>query len=180
MRLRDMRRTKWFDTVYKIGIGIKGFDGAVELVAGILLAFAPHTPHRLLLRAADEAREHNGTLFHLFEKTVIHLDAQLTGGVLIFIIIFLIIHGLVKLILVYALFKKIYRAYPYGLALLIILLIVQVIPLFSHPGALDLWIFTVLDIFIIYLVWAEYQDLREEVAALEAKGVPDEEAKKMV
>lgn len=177
--LKDIRHAKWFDTLYKIGIGIKGFDGTVELIAGILLAVSPSTPHRLLMNAAAEAREHSGTLFHLFEKTVIHLDAQLSGAVLLFIIIFLITHGLVKIVLVYALFRKIYRAYPYGLVLLVILFIIQVIPLFRNPGAIDLWLFTVLDAAIIYLVWGEYQDLREEVQKLKAEGVPDEQAEKM-
>jgi hypothetical protein len=32
-----LRRQPWFEAVYKIGVGIKGFDGLVELVVGIAL-----------------------------------------------------------------------------------------------------------------------------------------------
>lgn len=162
MKFPDIRHAKWFDTIYKIGVGIKGFDGLVELLAGILLIFAPTTPHRLLHSAALEAREHSGSLFHFIEKQVIHLDAQITGKVLLFIIIFLILHGIVKLVLVYCLFRKIHRAYPYALGVLLILFGIQVTPLFRNPADLSLWLFTILDAVIIYLVWGEYQDIKEE------------------
>jgi len=163
MTFPDIRHAKWFDTVYKIGVGIKGFDGLVELVAGVLLIIAPRTPHRLLQSAALEAHEHNTTLFHFIERQVIHLDAQITGKVLLFIIIFLIIHGIVKLVLVYCLLKKIHRAYPYALGVLLILFGLQVSPLFKNPADLALWLFTILDVAIIYLVWGEYQDIKEAV-----------------
>lgn len=180
MKLRDIRHSKWFDVIYKIGIGIKGFDGLVELVAGLLLAFAPNLPHKVLRSIADEAAEHSGFIFREIGKSMVHLDSQLSAGVLIFIIVFFIAHGIVKLVLVYALFRKIYKVYPYGLVVLIILFIIQVIPLFRHPGAIDLWLFTVLDAIIIYLVWGEYQDLREKVQQLESDGLSIEEAEKMV
>jgi|GEM_PF-1116700 len=161
--LTRLRHSRWFDRAYKVGVGIKGIDGLLELIVGVWLIFAPHVPHRLLQRAADEAAEHNGTLFHLIEKQVIHLDAQITGKVLAFIIVFLIIHGVVKLILVYCLFKRIHKAYPYALAVLLVLFGIQVSPLFRNPADLALWLFTILDVIIIYLVWGEYQDIKEEM-----------------
>lgn len=175
-----IRHSKWFDTIYRIGVAIKGFDGLVELIAGLLLVISPSTPHRLLESVADELGEHSGSLYQLFEHAVIHLDAQLNGTVLVFIIVFLISHGVIKLVLVYCLLKKIYRAYPYGLAILILLLIIQVIPLFHNPAQIDLWAFTILDVAIIYLVYGEYQDLREEVLKLEKHGMDSEKAEKMV
>ena len=163
MSLKDLRHSKWFDIAYRIGVGIKGIDGTVELLAGVLLLIAPNTPHRLLLKVANEAGQHSGSIFRLFENSVIRIDGELTGGVLLFVIAFLIIHGVVKLVLVYALLKRIYKAYPYALAALGILLIIQVIPLFKDPANVGLWLFTILDIAIIYLVWGEYQDLREKI-----------------
>jgi uncharacterized membrane protein len=161
MTFKEIRRSKWFDVAYKIGVGIKGIDGLIELAVGLWLIFAPHTPHRLLQKAAHEAGEHTGTIFHFIGRQVVHLDDQITGQVLIFIIIFLIIHGIVKLVLVYCLFKKIHRVYPYALGVLLILFGIQVTPLFRNPADLALWLFTVLDVIIIYLVWGEYQDIKE-------------------
>lgn len=163
MSLKDLRHSKWFDVAYRVGVAIKGVDGTVELLAGILLLIAPNTPHRLLLKVANEAGQHSGSIFRLFENSIIRIDGELTGGVLLFVIAFLIIHGVVKLVLVYALLKRIYKAYPYALGALVVLLIIQVIPLFSDPGNIGIWLFTILDVAIIYLVWGEYQDLREKV-----------------
>lgn len=160
-----LRHSKWFDTIYRVGIVIKGFDGFVELVTGILLIISPQTPHRLLEHVADTAGQHPGTVFEIIEKTVVNLEAHLSGSVLFIIILFLISHGVIKLVLVYCLLKKIYRAYPYALAILVIMFFIQIIPLFSDPGSIGIWLITVLNAAIIFLVWAEYQDLREEVLA---------------
>lgn len=162
--LRKIRHSKWFDTIYKIGVGIKGFDGLIELLVGILLIFSPHTPHRLLQHAAHFSQAHDSTFFHWLAHTVIKLDADLTGQTLLFVILFLISHGVIKLVLVYCLLKEYYRIYPYALAVLFIMLIIQIIPLFKDPTSPGLWLFTILDIVIIYLVWGEYLDLREKIA----------------
>lgn len=179
MNLTQIRHSKWFDKAYKIGVGIKGIDGLLELIVGIWLIFAPHTPHRLLQHAAQEASEHNSTIFHFIGREVIHLDAQLTGKVLAFIIAFLIVHGVVKLVLVYCLFKKIHFIYPYALAALLVLFGLQVAPLFRNPADLALWLFTILDVIIIYLVWGEYQDIREEMG-LPKKRLSGKKPKKTV
>lgn len=169
MKLSQIRHAKWFDTAYKIGVGIKGLDGLAELVAGIILIFSPHAPHRILHNVAAEFNERPQNIFHFFAHQVVHLDAQLTGHVLIFIIIFLITHGIVKLALVYALFRKILWMYPYALAALLILFGIQVAPLFRQPGDLALWLFTILDALIVYLVWGEYQDIKEAQASKSRK-----------
>ena len=163
MKLADIRHAKWFETIYKIGVGIKGFDGLVELLVGIVLIFSPHTPHRLLQHAANAAQAHNGSVFHWIAHMVIKLDADLTGQTLFFVILFLIAHGVIKLVLVYCLLREYYRAYPYALVILFMLLIIQVIPLFKDPLSAGLWLFTILDVIIIYLVWGEYLDLREKL-----------------
>lgn len=55
--------------------------------------------------------------------------------------------------------------YPYALAALLILFGIQVAPLFRQPGDLALWLFTILDALIVYLVWGEYQDIKEAQAS---------------
>lgn len=163
--LDSIRHAPWFNTAYKIGVGIKGVDGLVELLAGILLLISPHSPHHLLTNAAREAAEHSQSIFQLMTRQLVHLDAQLTGHVIGFVILFLIIHGVVKLGLVYALFRKIQWLYPYALGVLLVLLGIQIAPLFRHPTDLFLWLFTLLDVAIVYLVWGEYQDLKDEMRA---------------
>ncbi len=161
--LQDIRHSKWFDTVYKIGIGIKGIDGLIELLVGVVLIFSPRTPHHVLQHAAEAVARHHGSFFQWLTHAVIKLDTDLNGQAVTLLILFLITHGAIKLILVYCLLRRFYHAYPYALVALVVLLILQVIPIFHDPGSVGLWLFAILDVIIIYLVWAEYLDLREKV-----------------
>jgi uncharacterized membrane protein len=156
-----LRQRPWFERVYKIGIGVKGFDGLVELVVGVLLLISPSLVHVILSGAAQEAGEHGGSVYHFIADYVARIDTDLSRSGLSFLILFLIIHGLVKLTLVYCLLREIIWAYPYALAILVLFLIYQVYVLIVSPG-IGMVLFTLLDVLIIWLVWGEYQDLREK------------------
>jgi len=161
--LEEIRHSRWFDTIYKVGISIKGFDGVIELIAGLILVFSPQTPHYLLTRIADYFADKGTNFFDFIASAVVKLDTGLTGQTTLFVIIFLLSHGLIKIVLVYCLLKKFYRIYPYALVVLILMLFAQLIPLVRDLSSIALWLITVLNVLIIYIVWAEYLDLREEV-----------------
>lgn len=149
----------WFERVYKIGIGIKGFDGLVELVAGLALWLSPSLVHTVLSSLAGEAAEYHGRVPQFIATNIARVDNDFAQTSLTFLILFLIGHGVVKLALVYALLKEIYRAYPYALAVLGIFLAYQVYALVAHL-TIGMVLFTILDVVIIYLVWDEYKKLR--------------------
>ena len=77
------------------------------------------------------------------------------------LIIFLIGHGIVKLALVYCLLRRILWAYPYALGVLSLFLVYQLYALARDPSSVGMWLFTILDIVIIWLVWGEWKDLKE-------------------
>jgi uncharacterized membrane protein len=156
------RKTKYFQYVYKVGIAIKGFDGLVELVAGLLLAFSPSLVHRLLGSIAGEVNEQQGKIFQSVADSVARVDADFAKNSALFLVIFLISHGVIKLALVYALLKEITKAYPYALVVLVLFLVYQLYVLAIHP-TLGMALFALLDAIIIWLVWGEYRDLREKV-----------------
>jgi Predicted membrane protein len=120
--LEEIRHSRWFDTIYKVGISIKGFDGVIELIAGLILVFSPQTPHYLLTRIADYFADKGTNFFDFIASAVVKLDTGLTGQTTLFVIIFLLSHGLIKVVLVYCLLKKFYRIYPYALVVLILML----------------------------------------------------------
>lgn len=165
MNMDKIRHSKWFDTAYKIGVALKGLDGLFELVTGLALLVSPSLIHTVLMAIVGHAHKHHGHTYHFIGEYVARLDQDLARSGLAFLIIFLIGHGVVKLVLVYCLFRRITSMYPYALSVLGLFLVYQVYVLVKDPLSLAMWFFTVLDIVIIWLVWGEWKDLKEKVTA---------------
>jgi uncharacterized membrane protein len=164
MKIDSLRHTRGFELAYKIGVTIKGFDGAVELLAGIALLISPTIVHDMLTAVVGKANEHAGVTAHFVSEYVARLDADLARSGLTFLIVFLIGHGVIKLILVYCLLRRILWAYPYALGALVLFLVYQLYVVAQDPGSVGLWLLTLLDVAIIWLVWGEWKDLKEEAA----------------
>lgn len=148
----------WF---YDIGIAIKGFDGAVELIAGILLWIAPGLLHSTLQALLGEARESHFRMMQFIADNIARIDADLTRGSIVVVIVFLLTHGAVKVGLVVALFKKWHWAYPWALGVLGAFLVYQVYVFVKHP-TVAMALFSLLDAVIIWLVYKEYREVTRE------------------
>jgi uncharacterized membrane protein len=155
------RANSLFERIYKIGVAIKGFDGLVELIVGLALLISPALVHTILSTVTGELGEHQGRTVKFIADYVARLDGELARSGLTFLILFLILHGLVKLALVYCLLKEIVKAYPYALAILGLFLIYQLYVFILTP-TIGMALFTLLDALIIWLVWREYRDLLGE------------------
>jgi uncharacterized membrane protein len=157
MEKESSQKSNVFNTIFDIGVVIKGIDGLAELLAGIALLVSPSLVHTVLsgIAGANSGRVH---VPHLVAQYVARLDDQLAASGLVFLIIFLLTHGIVKLALVYCLLKKIVRAYPIALAILVAFLVYQVYVFIQTPS-LSMAVFCILDVVIVGLVWREYRIL---------------------
>lgn len=158
-----VKKATWLDRLYFVGVIIKGFDGAVEFAAGMFLWLWPAGAHWLLQTLAAEAGEKPG---HVRQFTALYLadaDDRLAHTTLTFLIIYLIVHAIVKLGLFYCLIRRIHQAYPTALAILVVFTGYQVYEAIIHPS-FSLWGLTIFDIVIIWLVWREYKELAPESA----------------
>lgn len=147
--------TNLLDKFYEVGILIKGVDGLIELLSGLLLLLVP--PHAILsvtywLTRGELAQDPHD----FFAKHLLHAGSHLAEGHNAFVVAFLLIHGAVKVGLVVALLLNKYWAYPIGLALLSLLLLYQVYQLITKP-TVGMALLSVLDAVIIWLVWREWQ-----------------------
>lgn len=156
---QPLRTRSWYAQAYKVGVAIKGLDGLVELVVGLALLIAPHLVHVALSSLAVEVGEHHAHTFQFIAEYIGRLDENLARSGLAFLIVFLISHGVLKLVLVYCLLREYVRVYPYALVILIGFLVYQLYVLIATP-TIGMAIFTLLDIIIIYLVWGEWRELR--------------------
>lgn len=142
------------DKTYEIGILIKGFDGAVELIAGLFLWIVrPETIGRWTHYVTQAELAENP---HSFIAThVLHYGETLAKGENTFAILFLLTHGLVKVGLVAALLRNKMWAYPWAMVALTLFLAYQLYELATKP-TFGMAFLTVLDAIIIWLVWREW------------------------
>ncbi len=162
-KLQQIRDSKYYDRVYFVTVAIKGIDGLIELIAGIVLIIAPHFLHSVLATLFGHASVHKGHFMQFVAQNIAHIDSELSRGGLLIVILFLISHGVIKLALVYALLKEILWAYPYALFVLTLFLVYQLYILAIHP-TIGMGLFALLDAIIIWVVWGEWQKLKAEAA----------------
>jgi uncharacterized membrane protein len=156
------------ERLFRIAIALKGIDGGLQLIGGLLLIIVPPTvisgiANTIITR--DLVGDPSGTLAtHLATAAGHYVD----GSTRWFAIIYLLAHGVVKLALVWALVKKIMPAFPVAIVVLLAFVVYEVWrAVLEHSIALP--IFAAIDLVITVLVLREYLSLRRERAAEAAR-----------
>ena len=159
--IAEKPRGRWFhpqtllDWSYEIGIIIKGVNGTLEIIGGIiLLVLAPATIENIVLWFTHDVIGGDPTKFPA--ANILRLGDEMTAGRYIFALTFLLPHGIVKVALVLALLRQKLWAYPWALVALVLFLIYQIYLVIVHQTFL-MGFLVVLDIVIIWLVWREWQ-----------------------
>lgn len=156
-------QTTLTDKLFRIAIAIKGIDGALQLVAGLVLLFTPPQAVTTLVGEVvtrDLAGNHSGWLTaHLLKAAHDFGD----GSTRWFAIVYLLLHAVIKLGLVIALLRKIMPAYPIAAIALAAFVIFELLRAL-HTHSIALPIFAALDVVIIVLILKEYRQLRRERA----------------
>ncbi len=150
------RFARLVDRVYYLGVFFKGIDGAVEFVAGVVLLFAPQLPHALLNSLSAEAAESQSPLRVFLANYIEKLDDKLAYAGLFFLVLYLLLHGVIKLILVYCLLRRIHAAYPWAIGILLAFLGYQIYSTLVSPS-IALILLDLVDAVIIVLVYLEYR-----------------------
>lgn len=150
-----MKNPDWWESFFRIGIAAKGLDGALEVIGGLLLLLAtPDTLDRLLVALTrEELSEDPGDFI---ATHLLHVASGITGQGIIFASVYLLVHGAVKVVLVLALLRKRYWAYPWMIAMLVAFIAYQGYELVAAPTA-GLAALTVFDVVVAVLTWHEYR-----------------------
>src|SRR4051794_30830982 len=155
----------WFDRIFEIGIIARGLDGVLELVGGLLLLLVtPDKIHRLV--AAVTQGELSEDPHDLVARYLLHTSAGLTGPAITFGALYLLLHGVVKVVLVVALLRNKLWAYPWMIAVLLTFIGYQLyrIVLAPSPGLIAL---TVFDAVITALTWREWRIQQRRTSRVE-------------
>ncbi len=144
--------------LFRLAVAIKGLDGLVELVAAIVLlavpaAFVQGVVEGVLAR--DLLGPPDGSLARHFVAGT----AEFASGNRTFAVVYLGLHGILKLAMVVALLRKWVRAYPLVIAVLALFVAYELYRAF-HTGSIVLPVLAAIDVAIIVLVVREYRALR--------------------
>jgi uncharacterized membrane protein len=149
-----LKFTDWWDRFFAIGIILKGLDGVLELVGGAFLLFVPPAQiHHLAILVTQPELTDDPNDF--IANHILQGASGLTDHVVFFTALYLLAHGVVKVVLVTALLLDKLWAYPWMIGVLVIFILYQFYQLSVTPS-LGLVALTVFDILIVVLTWHEY------------------------
>ena len=149
-----------FDKIFEGGLLLKGLSGGFEFLGGLLfLIFSPDQIHRfaVFLTHWELFESPNSKISHMLLNTTQHI----TNGSRLFLIIYLWIHALIKLIAVIGILKNLLWAYPFSLISLGALMLYQVYDIIFIKASLGMIGLTIFDIFILWMISVEYKKFKD-------------------
>ena len=152
-----MARSK-LHVAFEVGIILKGLNGLLELVGGaLLLAFPPSAIEKFIVGLTNNELSkdpHDVIATHL--RQAAH---SLSANDQLFAAIYLLSHGVIKALLVYALLRGKLWAYPWAIGVFAAFGVYQIYRYFISQSG---WLIalTVLDAIVILLTWFEWRRVR--------------------
>jgi uncharacterized membrane protein len=146
------------ERLFKVALLVKGIDGAAELVGALVLVLVSGaTVQRLVAEvlAHDLLGSPDGSLARHFVAGT----SEFVSGDRTFAVLYLGLHGVVKLALVVALLRKWRPAFPVAVVVLGAFVVYEIVRA-VHTGSIVLPFLAALDVAIIVLVVREYLRLR--------------------
>lgn len=143
------------DRYFRIAVFIKGFDGILEILGGIILLIIPlSTIHGLV--ATLTMREIAQDPHAFIAQYIVDLDRKITPGFELIAVIYLLVHGAIKLLLAYALLSRKYHYFPAAVGFLLLFLFYGVY-LVGLNHSISLGLICILDATVIWLTYLEYR-----------------------
>jgi len=143
------------DRIFEIGIILKGLDGVLETIGGLLLlVVTPATINSLLSRLTQHELSEDPNDF--IASHLLAYAHGLTGTAVTFAALYLLVHGIVKIVLVAALLRNQIWAYPWMIGFLLTFIGYQLYRLVLSP-TLGLSALTIFDAAIAWLTWREWR-----------------------
>jgi uncharacterized membrane protein len=144
--------------LFRLGVIVKGVDGALEVVGGfVALAIEPRTLNALVrfLTSHELSEDPADRIANLLRHVAQHISSATT----LFAGVYLLGHGLIKLLLMVGLLRERLWVFPTALGFLAVFVLYQGYRgILAHSIALVL--LTAVDLGVVLLVWLEYRHLK--------------------
>jgi uncharacterized membrane protein len=140
---------------FRAGITMKGIDGLLEALGGVLLWFikpsAMSATLQVLCQHELSRDPHDFVAAHL-----LHMSERLAHSDPLFASIYLFSHGAVKVLLAIVLWLDELWAYPVAIGIFGAFSVYQIYR-YTHTRAITLLVLTVFDVAVVWLTWQEYR-----------------------
>ncbi len=156
--MKQNDRDKTVHILFDISLIGKAVDGVLEVIGGVALFFVNPDQINGMLKVLTQ-HELSEDPHDALANLLLHSVQNLSTGTKVFAAFFLLWHGVVKIGLVWALFRKHLWAYPIAIVAFGLFLAYQVYR-YSHTHSVWLLALSILDILVIVLAWLEYKRLR--------------------
>lgn len=165
--MKWFRSRDWLDQAFAIGMILKGLDGILEVLGGLLLFVVTPATIDQLARTLTQ-HELSEDPHDLIVTHLLHATGTLSSATVHFGAAYLLAHGVVKIVLVAALLRNQLWAYPWMIVFLIAFIVYQLyrIVLKFSPGLVAL---TVFDAIVVWLTLREYAKQRQARAPASAR-----------
>jgi len=149
--------------LFELGVSLKFVNGALEVIGAVFLFFSTS---QSLNKLADKllTNELLEDPKDLVANMVLHAVKGLTANTRVFASVYLLVHGIVKVGLVIALWKRKLWAYPLAGVVLVLFTVYQLY-LFSHSRSPFQLFLTAVDVLILLLLWSEYRRVAPRAAS---------------
>jgi uncharacterized membrane protein len=152
--VRTLERGDLLDRAFLVGIVLKGLDGVLEVIGGVLLLVVTPATIDSLARALTQ-HELSEDPHDFLATHLLHYTGSLSGSAVRFGAVYLLLHGVVKIVLVTAVLKNYLWAYPLMILFLLAFIAYQLYRLTFAPSA-GLVGLTIFDAVVTWLTWREY------------------------
>jgi uncharacterized membrane protein len=147
--------------IFEISVLLKGVHALIECIGGIVLAFVNTSTITNLVNALTQ-EELVEDPKDFVETHLLSLAQDFTVSTQRFYAVYLLSHGLIKLLLVIGLLRNKLWAYPVSLFTLGLFIVYQLYR-FSYTHGLGLIVLTLLDVVVVGLIWHEFRLVRHHL-----------------
>jgi uncharacterized membrane protein len=157
---KSMKKDAIINIGFYVGLGIKAVDALIEFIGGLLLVIINHDRlnHLIKFIANSELREDPKDIIINYFITLgqnFSISSQQT------VAIYLLLHGISKIVVIWLLFKKKLWAFPLAVAVFGLFITYEIYNYYHSPSVL-LFMFIIIDIAMIAIIILEYKRLKSK------------------
>lgn len=159
--MEPIKEEKEIYQLFRLSLFLKGAASFLEILGGILVFVIPPAfiTNIVITLTRPELAEEPGDFI---ATHLVTLAQQFAVSSTVFIALYLLSRGIIKLGLILALFKNKLWAYPISLVVLGLFVLYQIYQIFTSHSLLIVGL-TIFDLVVMYFIWREYRIVKEHL-----------------